>query len=445
MKNNITSKITYINKFIITFLFLIIVECSILVLVALIPVNKLENNLMESADYLCKRNVFFYVNENDSGSKIDRYADSILLNIAYHYNSDSPFSSVMSSSYYKDTTKNENINLKASLSSKIDANTEYSRYWHGSISIIRPLLILFNVKQIYIILSIAIVGLLIILSLLLNKTFGSRAVFCLVISTVMTSLWYVPLSLEYSWTVIIMLVASIICILNINSSKYDIFMLFFIIGNITAYFDFLTTETLSVLFPMAIIILRKHHFNNIKNFSSEFKEFTKYGVVWLIGYVATWVSKWFLASIVLQKNIFNDALKQASYRAAGDTENLSGISVRLGAEFRNISCLFPFSLLKNPLPVVILFFTIAVTVIYLIHKEKSVTTPLLIILASIPYLRYFALSNHSYIHYFFTFRAQLTTIFCLSLILAYGSDTNMLKKEWTKLRKKIWKQKKNQN
>lgn len=422
------------------FLLLITFELLALVLVALIPKSCIQSNMETSAKFLCENDVFFYANPTDSSSKIDRYADSILLNIAYNYQSSNPLTSVMSSSYYHTYDGNENINLLTAVTEEHDATLEYSRYWHGSISIIRPMLTLFNIEQIYLINSIILVLLLIILLFLLTKYFGKGASLCFLIAAAMTSFWYIPMSLEYTWTILIMLVASIAVITKIKTESYDFAILFMVVGNVTAYFDFLTTETLTILVPLSIIITYKYLNHTLGSLLSEIKTLLTYGVAWLAGYIFTWLGKWSLASIILNRNVFIEAFKQAKFRAGGQGHQMSGLAQRFGAETRNIGSIFPFSTLgDNSIMCSLLFFAIVLSLCYIVRKEKCTYNKLLLSLATLPYLRFFILGNHSYLHYFFTFRAQLTTILCLSLLLVYGSDKKMLSKEW----RKLWKKKSN--
>ena len=67
----------------------------LLVLTALIPREQIRDKTLESAEYLCDGELFGTVIDNVEGSRIDRYADAILLNIAYHYDADHPVRSVM--------------------------------------------------------------------------------------------------------------------------------------------------------------------------------------------------------------------------------------------------------------------------------------------------------------------------------------------------------------
>ena len=69
---------------------------------------------------------------------------------------------------------------------------------------------------------------------------------------------------------------------------------FLITGMVTVYFDFLTTETLSLLVPL-LLILRVSRVQG--------KEWwlmaAKSCIAWLIGYLGMWLMKWGLASVIL--------------------------------------------------------------------------------------------------------------------------------------------------
>ena len=151
-----------IIKIILCIITLTIVECSALVFVAMIPKDSIKQHANESADILLNNDVFFYLNQEDHASRIDRYADSILLNIAYSYDEQHPFKSIMLSSYYYEATQNENYNLKETITQNKSPNRDYIRYWHGSNLIVKPLLLLTNINGIYMINTIIIMILLIV-------------------------------------------------------------------------------------------------------------------------------------------------------------------------------------------------------------------------------------------------------------------------------------------
>lgn len=128
-------------RYIVTFLFVVILLTGLLVLVALIPQNAIRGNVRESAEYLCEGELFGMAVDGVKGSEIDRYADSILLAIAYQYDASQPLKSVMWSSYYYTPYENENENLLHAVTEGKKANRQYLRYWHGSNTVVRPLLV----------------------------------------------------------------------------------------------------------------------------------------------------------------------------------------------------------------------------------------------------------------------------------------------------------------
>ena len=213
---------------------------------------------------------------------------------------------------------------------------------------------------------------------------------------------------------------------------------FIIIGNLTAYFDFLSTETLTFTLPLICILLLQNKNNPFSTKMDYLKTTLQTGISWLIGYGSAWISKWTIASVVLQTNAFQLALQQASTRISGEAANLSITKQTTGAITRNIVCLFPFNYLKeNALFVFIITISIIFIFYYLFKKQNHTSlSTILCIIALVPYIRFSVLSNHSYLHYFFTYRAQLASIFAFGLAIIYGTDTTLLKKEWSKLCKK---------
>ena len=120
-----------------------------LVATALIPRAAIEPQVRASAEYLCKDEQFAEVIDGVASSKIDHYADAILLGIALQYDANAPVHSVMSSSYYHRDGRDESENLLQAATEGLPANREYLRYWHGSIVLVRPLLTLLSIRDIY--------------------------------------------------------------------------------------------------------------------------------------------------------------------------------------------------------------------------------------------------------------------------------------------------------
>ncbi len=411
-------------KYMIIILLITAVQLGLLISAALIPRHAIQTNISKSADYLLERNVFFYLNSNDISSRIDRYADAILLNIAYNYDRKHPLTSVMSSSYYFTDSANENENLKAAVTKQPDTTIDYVRYWHGSNVIIRPLLIFLDIQHIYILNAILLILLLVIAFILIYRCFHIGISLCFAIGIVMISPWYIPFSLEYTWTILLML-ATCICLLQIKDKpSFQLTVFFLIVGSFTAYLDFLTTETLTLMIPLTLLLCYRHHIGQLPDLKAGMKLSFSMALFWLIGYASAWIIKWALASVILQKNVFISSIEQANYRINGATETANGISRCISAITRNIACLFPFSYMKYNGAALFIFIMIILMSVYYVTKKRAgcYMSTLFFLLAMIPYVRFLFLSNHSFIHYFFTYRALLSTVFCTGLALMYGID-----------------------
>lgn len=399
---------------------------------AWIPNDLLDAQIQQSADTLCQKPVFDTVLSADPSSMLDHYADSILLNIAYHMGSNPSLSTVMSAAYYHTDIQNENENLRDAVYASLPANQSYSRYWHGTISLLRPLLMIMPILGIYLCNAVLLAVLTLLLLFLLRRMFSNGAAICFFVSFCLTGCWFTPFSIEYFTPVIIMLIFSILVLILFRNGHFRaVFAMFLIAGSITAYMDFLTTETMTLLVPLILTLLwRKQHMESTSG--SHIVHCLKCTMLWGIGYAATWMSKWVLASTVLHTNVLKEAVSQAEYRIAGTGAEISVFTQCLHAIFRNLGSLFPFSLMGQYSYVYAFFaLLIAVLVYEFIKKRKGLAaiSTALTLLCFVPYIRYVVLANHSYIHYFFTYRAQLASCMCLALLFLYNTDTVFLRKQ----------------
>ena len=424
---------------IVSFLVLTFLEVFLLSAVSLIPRSAIRKHTQESAEYLLEKPVFYRVVKQDPASNIDHYADAILLNILYHFDSAHPVTSPLTASYYYTETHNENENLYTALTSDVTPTYDYFRYWHGSTIFIRPLLTILNIKQIYILFAIILTVLFVILFKKLMKSGHMICAWSMSVALLSVSFWFIPMSLEYIWCFLIMLIANILTIF-LYQKKQEVSGLFFLlVGNITAYFDFLSTETITLLFPLALLLVLMQDNNRLSDAKTGFKIILSRSVYWGFGYLASWIAKWSITSIVLKRNIFAQALSSASTRVNGDADSLHGPVLSINAFLRNIACIFPFNFMKGYGYIAAIgVFVLLLMVYYLFRKnEKKNYMPwLFTVLYCIPYIRFLTLANHAFLHYFFTYRAQFASIFCLCMIFYYGVDWKLVFKKFLKPRKR---------
>lgn len=400
---------------------------GILVLSAQIPQQAIRENMLESARFLCDGPLFGTAVEGVEGSRIDRYADAILLGVAWQYDREEPLASVMESSYYYTEYQNENQNLLDAVSQNLSANQQYLRYWHGSIALLRPLLCIFSLPQIYVLNGavLATLALWLLAELCRKKAFVPA--FGMVLGLVMTSSWFVPLSLEYTWTYLVMLAGSIIAVKLAYGGKWQHMGPFFLLsGMVTNYLDFLTTETLTLLVPLLLAFW-------IGRTKTEPRPFVVKAVFsWGCGYVGMWLAKWLLAAVVLEENVLPYVVNHVQERLGGDV-GLSLVRYMAGAVLRNVGCLFP---LEYGTLGVLAVLTLVIFSSYVgyVHQKKAVCrerVALFTALGLVPYVRYLVLHNHAWLHCFFTYRAQLATVLAVVMILEELTA-------WKCGKKKVW-------
>lgn len=318
-----------------------------------------------------------------------------------------------------------------------------SRYWHGYNIIVKPLFIVFDYTLIrYIFFFIELILLIAVLVLLKNKGFmrywWSFILFCIAATIPLTGF-----SFHLSTAVITTLVACIILIVyhkKLNTIK-KLSTLFFIVGIVINYLDFLSFPFMTFCIPFLIYIILNFYKFNLKQW---LKILICSLISWFAGYGLMWFSKWLLASIVLEKNVFVDAYNQILFRTSNT--NADGIEVNIfSVSLNNI-----FYLKQNNIFVcmaivyILVFFFICIK--GLIKHEISFCWDsrywLYIIFTILPFVWYFCMKNHSYIHSFQTYRllsisimaffAFLTTLVFSQKATKIFSFDIMGKKYWKK-------------
>lgn len=417
-----------ILKYILIFFITLGVMLGLLVIVAKIPKDNLKENVRESAEYYCDTEMFTRLLDGVNGSAVDHYADSILVNVAYHYEAENPLQSLMWSSYYFDEHQNENKNLLQAVNEDREANQQYLRYWHGSNVFVRPLLVCFNAKEIYVI-NAVIIGLLILgllAMLILRKAYVPAVAFA--IGLIAVGVWFVPTTFEYTWNFVVMLVMSIIGIaMAYKNSWSKAGALFLVGGMVTNYLDFLSTETITLTVPLLFMLWIRDKNSVDKNRKETLVFAGKSAIAWGIGYVGMWISKWVVSAIVLGQNTLPYISNHVKERLDGDV-GLSLPQYVWAALVRNTRCLFPFEYGAGGifLGVGLIIFALYIGYVHYGKKEDKKYIMVYVLIALVPYIRYVVLHNHAYLHYFFTYRAQLATVMSVVFVLELLTDRRLI-------------------
>lgn len=445
-----------ILKYILIYFITVIILFTALTLTTKIPKELIIDNLKESAKYYRRKDGIQRKSLAREYESLHYYADSMLLNIMYFADSNRPAESAMEAKYYEKRFYDSNGDFVDAIQKNKEANEQYIRYWHGSLSILRPLMLMLNIEQIYTLTNITFWILFIALIILLLKKYKTLAI-VFIIASAMCTLHITPNCIEYIWTVLIMLIVSIISLIIEKKGNKNLYVLYFISGIITCYLDFLSTETLTVLVPVILVILIRYKENRIENWKDVFKFLVTSGALWFVGYSLTWVAKWILASLILKTNALEYVKDNAMNRINWNSEIRITFRTYVEGFMKNITKIYPLNKVLSNKRIIAAFALIAEIVILLkiisiaVLKNKKEKTSkegyikfALLLIALIPYLRYSVLLNHSYCHSFFTFRAQLPSLIAISFIIIYSIDKKIRQNIVLKLNKIVKREKNNE-
>ena len=403
---------------------------------AMIPQEAVQANAKQSAQYFKEHELF----EMEAGDlvnfKKDNYADCISTGIAYHLGNGNVWTAVISADYNSVADENVNDSFYREMNGETVETESYARYWHGSAGLIRLLMVCMDIQTIRYVITAA--------GILLNGTAtivlmrkGHKALGILyTFSFLLVNGIFGLNCLEYAFIFLLMPLAVMFLVQNKKMAEgMYVPLAFMVIGMLTAYFDFLTAETLTFTVPFAIYYIAVWNANKTNSHkdkkNADWLFLLRSGVSWYTGYGGMFLLKWLLAWATLGRDALLTAADMAMERISGDvslTLNMAGQEATFlqriaGIWQRNTGCLLWGRL--DMTPTTLIMITAVVILVpgifwYMARKQKASYNKagVLIAVAFLPYLRFLVLSNHSFIHYFFTYRAQMVTVL-IGLYLIY--------------------------
>ncbi len=430
-----------------------ILICLLFLLVsAMIPQDAVFVNALKSAEYFNEEALFENKVEKFENFKIDNYADCISTGIAWHFGEGNAYRAIITANYNRAADENVNVSFEKEMLGEGAETESYARYWHGSAGFIRVLLLFTDIEGIRFVTTIT--GLLLngfaVVALLKKKQYA-LGIFYTVAFFVANGVFALS-CLEYAFIFLLMPAITLFLLLSKNAAKpVWVQSVFLIVGMLTAFFDFLTAETLTFTVPFALYYITIRGTQNpAENRKAQRREdwlrLTKSGICWCIGYAGMFLTKWGLAAGVLGMDAFMQSMDMAKERISGDvslTLNMAGEKADLvqrlqGIFQRNVGCLY-WGTEDMTIGRVVLITMIVAAVLgifwYMARKEHYIYDKIwiLAVVALIPIIRFLVVSNHAYIHYFFTYRALLVTVM---IILYIVYETTVLSGRKEKNRRK---------
>ena len=401
----------------------------LLVCAAAIPNETLKGHMEESALSYKEKEAFSFERGKKWNGISDNYADTILLNVSWNMGKGNPLLSSLDTWYYSGEGFGENAGLYLAVTEGAEPDTDYTRYWHGSAVFVRLFHLIMDVKGIKRMGFLAAMGLaaVTVAMLFARKHYDIGMGFLLSMGAV--QIWNIGLSLEYEPAFVI---CFLLCPLYLWTERMGdgyITCLSLAGGVLIAFFDFLTTETAVLLVPLILVIAVRTKEKRLGDGKKSFCMLFLCGICWGFAYMGTFLVKWAAASLVTGENKFLLALSSAGERVNGALpgEHADGLARIPMAVAANLTMMFYGEARVEPLRVaagMAVSFLILGSVLYLFHKKKGNGTGIRMLLlpGGVVLLRYMVLSNHSYLHEFFTYRALISPVLAVFLSLALSTE-----------------------
>lgn len=300
---------------------------------------------------------------------------------------------------------------------------QYPRYWHGYQVLLRPLTVVFQVQELRY-LGMLTFHLLFFWSawLMAKKTKPLYAMFY-VLTVASGYVVFLPVCFQFLTTFLVLFVSLIVLLRRYDKNKplpaVKWMLYFFVVGMVENFFDFLTYPILTLGIPLVLLLWLRVR-DEQADFRSNFWFMFKASLTWFFGYALTWISKWLLSAAILGVRYFWRTMSVVQYRLEGSEEEPLD---RIGTIQRNLKAWLNVQdggvISWSKIALLILIVAVVVIIWRKLKDWKTVGAYLpILFVAAYPYIWYLVMSNHSQIHYWYTYRAQLAALFAGLVFLA---------------------------
>lgn len=397
-----------------------VVGVLLLLAVHFLPTAAMREHVYDSKELLMKEFADEEVIDGYPATLTGSFTDCLMLEHAVYDGSHSAFMQSMrmyrSESYYDGVDESiwhPGESLIDYLEGKeAEREVEYSRYWHGYLVVLKPLLLITSVGSIRMLnasVQLLLVGICLILMERRRHTelalgFLGSIPFLFFLSS------FSSLSQSVCLYLLLLELVVMLCLDNRLEQKKWYLFFFLISGMLTAYFDFLTYPLVTLGYPL-VVYFSLHS----RKGRDMWKRLICFSWNWGIGYLFMWSAKWILSDLLTGSNTIADAFSTILARTgiAGGQNSAGGFLqiVRL-----NIGAYLNFGFLLFVLVLGVM------ELLFLVRKKGKLclnnALPYLLI-ACAPFVWWMAAANHSEEHWMYTCRIFAISVF--SILTGVGS------------------------
>jgi len=391
--------------------FSVIIGFVLLVSVYLLPTKQMRQNVAVSSEQISEEGSYYQWAKGYKNSQSDTYTDASLYLNAMYPGSGNPVKDAMNNPrllYGADNNEVSAVLLAHEESGKTE-EVQYGRYWHGSLIVLKPLLLLFDlgdIRMFGMIIQTALMFLIISGFVQKGKTKEIIAFFAAVILlNPITMAMGFCFSVEY--VLMLVLTAAVVYFHDKLSVGNRYYYFFLMNGIVFVYFNELSFSMIGLGVPLVTYLV----------FSKEtvkclVKKEILFSLAWGIGYIFMWIGKWLLAWIFTGYNYLGEAIGQAErYTSENATwEEVNPTVLERLMKNINVYMKWPYFLMLLGIIAIL-----ALRIVRIKNKDwkggMCYMFPYLLPMA-MPFAIFVVLGNgYSYVHYWFTHRLLAISVF----------------------------------
>ena len=405
---------------------ILLIGVLLIIGVYMLPTGRMKSHVAESDEVFNYEGMYPQVMYGIKSSQLDNYTDSLMYATAIHPGSGNALWDAMYNARYEYLDNNmvqslndyaNDVSVKESLRYEIG----YARYWHGYLVVLKPLLLFLNVGEIRLFNQIMQTVLLVLLLYLINKQFGFPYTIPTIAAVVILNPAAVPLSLQYSWVFYVGLLGCVILLGMHRQVENDCYLLLFMaLGMLTSYFDLLTYPLITLGMPLVLYLLKSRELKAISRvFVTVFACF-----MWFVGYAVMWFGKWILAFFLGHNDLLQEVVNKITERTSSGGGAIKESITLWEMLTRTLSVIMikPYVFAYG-----VLFIGYVIWIVYQRKKyggerQRNMKGVLLyilpyILIALLPFAWFCIMSNHTYVHTWFTYRELTVTVFAIGTMM----------------------------
>ena len=305
-----------------TFLLMVLGGFLLICAVYVLPTERVCLHVRESGETLEQEGDYYQLLQGDESTKLDNYTDAIMLLSAAYDGEEDIIEKAANS--YRVFVKNQSKavscqNCGLPLKESQRNLHSYSRYWHGYMVILKPLLLFLNLTEIRQLNLFVILAEFVIIAILMYRRRVIEYLAPFVLAIAFLNPITVSSSLQNS-TSYHMMMAAVIVLLSFwekSCFREHLYLFFLCVGMLTSYMDFLTYPVVTLSFPLILCFA----LSDYRKVLEGIRRLLQYSVLWCIGYGGMWASKWILATVFTGENHIQKGISKILVRSGSDIGN----------------------------------------------------------------------------------------------------------------------------